>query len=118
MEGRNPHLGVNKSKLLQAERLRIREVRTNLAGFLHGAARHLGRVLDKKIVQYIHLPAFLSAYWTSNCTHWSERPDLLLEVSAQDYMTLLFQTQSCEILSYDSVINDIRLDLIFDFHMN
>lgn len=39
---------------------------TNLAGFLDSAARHLGRVLDKEVVQYIHLPAFLQTYWTSN----------------------------------------------------
>lgn len=44
-----------------------------LTVFLHSATRHLGRVLDEKIVQDVHLPAFLSAFWTTNVTHWSKR---------------------------------------------
>lgn len=78
------HLGLNKNKLLKQELLRIIGAMTNLTGFLHSAARHLCRVLDKKIIQYVHLPAFLSAYWTSNCTYWSQRSDLLLKGSLQN----------------------------------
>lgn len=54
---------------------------TNLTGFLHGAARNLSGVLDEEIVQYVHLPAFLSAYWTSNCTYLNKRADTLLNAS-------------------------------------
>lgn len=45
----------------------------NLAVFLHGAARHLGQVLDKEVVQHVHFPAFLTAYWTADGPHWMER---------------------------------------------
>lgn len=45
---------------------------TNLAVFLHSAAWHLSRVFHKEIIQQVHFPAFLSAYWTSNGTYWSK----------------------------------------------
>lgn len=51
---------------------------TYLAGFLDSAARHLGRILDKEVIQYINLPTFLHTYWTSNCTHWSKNEHLLV----------------------------------------
>lgn len=60
---------------------------TNLAGFLDSAARHLGRIFDKEVIQYIHLPAFLHTYWTSNCTHWSQNEHLLVWLFVDHFNT-------------------------------
>lgn len=77
------HLSKNEGtvgKQREYDSFKIREKTTDLAGLFHRATRNLGRIFDKEIIQHIHLPAFLSAHWTSNDSHCSKRAQSLLQV--------------------------------------
>lgn len=111
MEERNPHLGVNKSK------------RASWAAQDKGSEGPTWLVFSMVLlgISAESLTKKLSNTSISqhSCLHTGHR---IAPTGARDQIYywkcqlrttwLLFQTQSCEILSYDSVTNDIRLELL------